>query len=258
MGQPVHPVTGEEGDWVFYPATGWVNNDAWQGPKTHYDTGEAIADFKTPEGRNPNWSVRLNDLMSVVGQGSGAGRTMWGDGGAGWSSAHPYWRTEEGRQWINLQALGNKGLPGIVQEMKAIEGMLSASNNSPNNSPAAQPNQPASQPNQPASQPNQPASEPIAPPQGLFSGFQNGIGRSGTWGSGHTQRITGSELRNLAQGAWDSVKPHAESWAQDNPEIYNQLQQTARDFQSDPGMFGQNSQDMRRALITALENKILG
>ena len=130
-------------------------------------------------------------------------------------------------------------------------GMFSASNNSPNNNLGAQPNNPSAQPNQLASQ-------PIAPPQGLFSGFQNGIGRSGTWGAGHTQGMTGSDLRNLAQGAWNSIKPQAESWAQDNPDVYSQLQQTAQDFQNNPGMFGQNAQDMRQALITALENKLLG
>ena len=287
--------------------------------------------FMTPEGRNPNWNIRINDLMRLVGQGAGAGRTMWRDGeDSSWRSAHPYWRTEEGRQWISQQALGNKSLPSIVNEMKQIQSTKGTRNmdvfnqalairdkveardpealaafkngeyahilndkghvhgtvgwqegsemfntflnqmrdedralmqqgyanqgwsfdtpngmfNPPNNTPS----------NEPSSEPSQ---APVQP-RGLFSGFQNGIGRSGTWGAGHTQGMTGSDLRNLAQGAWNSIKPQAENWAQNNPEVYSQLQQTAQDFQNNPGMFGQNAQDMRQALITALENKLLG
>ena len=92
----------------------------------------------------------------------------------------------------------------------------------------------------------------------LFSGLQRGVGRSGTWGAGHTQRVSGRDLRNMAQNAWNSVKPKAEGWAENNPEAFNQLQQTAQNFQNDPGMFGQNAQSMRQALIAALEKNLLG
>lgn len=102
------------------------------------------------------------------------------------------------------------------------------------------------------------AGAPPANLAGLFSGLQRGVGRSGTWGAGHTQRIAGADLRNVAQDAWNSVKPKAEGWAENNPEAFNQLQQTAQNFQNDPGMFGQDAQSMRQALITALEKNLLG
>lgn len=102
------------------------------------------------------------------------------------------------------------------------------------------------------------AGAPPANLAGLFSGLQRGVGRSGTWGAGHTQRIAGADLRNVAQNAWNSVKPKAEGWAENNPEAFNQLQQTAQNFQNDPGMFGQDAQSMRQALVAALEKNLLG
>lgn len=100
--------------------------------------------------------------------------------------------------------------------------------------------------------------EEVAMLRGLFGGSQRGIERSGTWGSGHTQRISGSELQRMAQDAWQSVKPHAESWAQSNPDMYNRLKQTADSFRENPGMFGKTTEDMRNALRVALEKKLLG
>ena len=92
----------------------------------------------------------------------------------------------------------------------------------------------------------------------LFKNVGRGIARSGTWGSGHTGRISGADLQSLARGALDEVRPVAEGWAQNNPEQFQQLQSVANDFRQNAGMFGQDSRQMRETLITALRNKLLG
>lgn len=60
--------------------------------------------------------------------------------------------------------------------------------------------------------------------------WQRGTRRSGTWGSGHNQGFTNSQFRNQAKQM----------------------------FEQDQGMLGDNSETMRQAVITALENKLLG
>lgn len=366
-----HPTTGEPGKWKYIGGMGWMNFDEsnLKGPRTHYEDGTPVFSYKDiNNGRNPNWSIRSNDIHSFVGQGSGSARSMI-DPTKHYSGLNdPFWRTSEGRHMMSKWAMGNQSLDDIYQQMARIDSgsrndiavqnayaeqqnlrngyaptvaafergelnhILDSNGNilpivgwqvgsqmynalwqdmgsglkdrvmsttgsdanfdtsgnqrsgesvKSNNAPIATtfptkdmativggPN--AGQPTFPndfdyGAQQGSPGSvakplpmEEMAMPRGLFGGLQRGIERSGTWGSGHTQRISGSELQRMAQDAWQSVKPHAESWAQDNPDTYNQLKQTADSFRENPGMFGKTTEDMRNALRVALEKKLLG
>ena len=80
------------------------------------------------------------------------------------------------------------------------------------------------------------AAQPPAPPttaQQLSSLFgndwQTGTRRTGTWGSGHQQGFSNQQFREQAKQM----------------------------FEQDQGMLGSDSESMRRAVITALENKLL-
>ena len=97
-------------------------------------------------------------------------------------------------------------------------------------------NQPA---NTPATEPtNTPAAEEPPPPptteqqlNGLFgTDWQRGTKRTGTWGSGHSQGFTGNQFRNQAKSM----------------------------YEENPSLLGEDTESMRQAVITALENKLLG
>lgn len=115
-----HPETGEPGSWTYYGGVGWINNDAWQGPRTHYEDGTPVPDFSYRSKWNPNWSIRLNDIYGFVGQRAGAGRTRLRDDYNYATFNDPFWRTAEGRQWINQMAISNKSLEEINREMASM------------------------------------------------------------------------------------------------------------------------------------------
>ena len=120
MGLKVHPETGEEGDWTYIGGMGWINNDAWQGPRTHYEDGTPVDSFlDARRDWNPNWSIRINDINRWAGgQHAGAGRTMFTDDMWNWEAFNdPFWRTPEGRQWVSNAAISNKSLEEIYKEM---------------------------------------------------------------------------------------------------------------------------------------------
>ena len=78
--------------------------------------------------------------------------------------------------------------------------------------------------------------EPAAPTitdelNGLFgTEWQRGTKRTGTWGSGHSQGFTNSQFRNQAKSM----------------------------YEENPSLLGEDTESMRQAVITALENKLLG
>ena len=115
-----HPETGEPGSWTYIGGMGWINNDAWQGPRTHYEDGTPVPDFSYRNKWNPNWSIRLNDIMRWAGGGAGAGRTREREDYTYAKFNDPFWRTPEGRQWINQAAISGKSLEEINQEMMAM------------------------------------------------------------------------------------------------------------------------------------------
>ena len=117
------------------------------------------------------------------------------------------------------------GLGGLGYQYQAA--------NQPANTPA---NEPANTPvNQP---PSTPPEESLPPPpttaqqlNGLFgTDWQRGTKRTGTWGSGHSQGFTNSQFRNQAKSM----------------------------YEENPSLLGEDTESMRKAVITALENKILG
>jgi hypothetical protein len=119
----VNPKTGEEGAWMFTSQTGWTDASKLGGPRTHYEDGTPVNSFKDArKDWNPNWSIRLNDIFRWAGgQHGGAGRSMFTDDMWNWDAFNdPYWRTEEGRQWVNQQAIGNKSLDEIYREMAGM------------------------------------------------------------------------------------------------------------------------------------------
>lgn len=115
----VNPKTGEEGAWMFTSQTGWTDASKLGGPRTHYADGSPVAAFNANYGRNPNWSIRLNDIYRWGGgQHGGAGRTMLSQDQLGYAGFDdPYWRTAEGRQWIDMQAIGDRSLEEIYRDM---------------------------------------------------------------------------------------------------------------------------------------------
>ena len=115
----VNPKTGEEGAWMFTSQTGWTDASKLGGPRTHYEDGTPVADFSYRNDWNPNWSIRLNDISNWAGgQGGGAGRTMLSQDQLGYAGFNdPYWRTSEGRQWVNQQAISGRSLEEIYREM---------------------------------------------------------------------------------------------------------------------------------------------
>lgn len=113
-----HPETGEEGRWQYIGGMGWMNQDAWQGPRTHYEDGSPVDSWtKYRKDWNPDWSTRVNDIFSFVGQGGGAGRTTARDDYNYATFDDPYWRTIEGRQWIQDAAISGRSLEEINREM---------------------------------------------------------------------------------------------------------------------------------------------
>lgn len=114
-----HPVTGEAGDWSFVSGIGWINNNAWQGPRTHYEDGTPVDSFKDArKDWNKDWSIRLNDLSRIAGgQHGGAGRTTLRPGEEYATLNSPYWRTPAGRQFVNEMAISNKPIHEIYKEM---------------------------------------------------------------------------------------------------------------------------------------------
>jgi len=119
----VNPNTGEEGAWMFTSQTGWTDAGKLGGPRTHYEDGTPVNSFmEARKDWNPNWSIRTNDIFRWAGgQHGGAGRTMFTDDMWNWAAFDdPYWRTPEGRQWVNQAAIGNKSLEEIYQEMAGM------------------------------------------------------------------------------------------------------------------------------------------
>jgi hypothetical protein len=114
--------------------------------------------------------------------------------------------------------------------------------NQPANTPANTPaNEPTNTPPAESPPPDNivPGDPPTPPPPlttaqqltGLFgTDWQRGTQRTGTWGSGHSQGFTGSQIRNQAKSM----------------------------YEQNPSLLGDDTESMRKAIITALENKILG